>query len=145
MAVFQLEGIGMTKYVTELKPTSIFDIQAMVALYRPGPMSMIPEYIARKHDPKKVKFFDPRMKDYTQASLGLLVYQDDVLLTAINLAGYSWEEADKFRKAMGKKIPSEMAKQKDRFVEGCVSSGINREKAEELFGLIAPFAAYGFN
>src|SRR3990167_7323567 len=85
------------------------------------------------------------MKEYTEQSLGLLVYQDDVLLTAINLAGYSWEEADKFRKAMGKKIPSEMAKQKDRFVEGCVSSGINREIAEELFGLIAPFAAYGFN
>src|SRR3989344_4470043 len=68
LGVFQLEGSGMTRYVMELKPTSIFDIQAMVALYRPGPMSMIPEYIARKHDPKKVKFFDPRMKDYTEAS-----------------------------------------------------------------------------
>ena len=145
LGVFQLEGSGMTRYVMELKPTSIFDIQAMVALYRPGPMSMIPEYIARKHDPKKVKFFDPRMKDYTEASLGLLVYQDDVLLTAINLAGYSWEEADKFRKAMGKKIPSEMAKQKGKFIEGCIEKGMRRQKAEELFALIAPFAAYGFN
>ncbi|OGE43998.1 DNA polymerase III subunit alpha [Candidatus Daviesbacteria bacterium RIFCSPLOWO2_01_FULL_39_12] len=145
MGVFQLEGSGMTRYLVDLKPTNIFDIQAMVALYRPGPISVIPEYIVRKHNPKKIHYFDPRMKSFTQASLGLLVYQDDVLLTAINLAGYSWEEADKFRKAMGKKIPSEMAKQKDRFVEGCVSSGINREKAEELFGLIAPFAAYGFN
>jgi len=78
-------------------------------------------------------------------SLGLLVYQDDVLLTAINLAGYSWEEADKFRKAMGKKIPAEMAKQKGKFIEGCISKGMRRQKAEEIFALIAPFAAYGFN
>ncbi|MDP3758087.1 MAG: DNA polymerase III subunit alpha, partial [Candidatus Daviesbacteria bacterium] len=145
MGIFQLEGSGMTRYVTELRPTSILDIQAMVALYRPGPMSVIPEYIARKHNPKKIKFFDPRMKDYTKASLGLLVYQDDVLLTAINIAGYSWEEADKFRKAMGKKIPIEMAKQKGKFIEGCISKGMRRAKAEELFAMIAPFAAYGFN
>lgn len=145
MGVFQLEGSGMTRYVTELRPTTIFDIQAMVALYRPGPMSVIPEYIARKHDPKTIKYFDPRMKEFTQNSLGLLVYQDDVLLTVINLAGYSWEEADKFRKAMGKKNPSEMAKQKGKFVEGCVQKGMRRAKAEQLFALIAPFAAYGFN
>ncbi|MDO8573272.1 MAG: DNA polymerase III subunit alpha [Candidatus Daviesbacteria bacterium] len=145
MGVFQLEGSGMTRYVMELKPTTIFDIQAMVALYRPGPLSVIPEYIARKHNPKKIKYIDERMKDYTEASLGLLVYQDDVLLTAINLAGYSWEEADKFRKAMGKKIPSEMAKQKGKFIEGCIAKGMRRAKAEEIFALIAPFAAYGFN
>ncbi|MBI2338490.1 DNA polymerase III subunit alpha [Candidatus Daviesbacteria bacterium] len=145
MGIFQLEGSGMTRYVTELKPSSIFDIQAMVALYRPGPMGVIPEYIARKHNPKKVKFFDPRMENYTKASRGLLVYQDDVLLTAINIAGYSWEEADKFRKAMGKKNPIEMAKQKGKFIEGCIKNGMRREKAEELFAMIAPFAAYGFN
>ncbi|MBI4038416.1 DNA polymerase III subunit alpha [Candidatus Daviesbacteria bacterium] len=145
MGVFQLEGSGMTRYVTELKPTSIFDIQAMVALYRPGPLSVIPEYIARKHNPKKIKYFDPRMKEYTEASLGILVYQDDVILTAVNIAGYSWEEADKFRKAMGKKIPTEMAKQKGKFVEGCVRNGMKQAKAEELFALIAPFALYGFN
>lgn len=145
MGIFQLEGAGITRYLVELKPTNIFDIQAMVALYRPGPMSVIPEYIVRKHNPSKIKYFDERMKDYTEASLGLLVYQDDVLLTVINLAGYSWEDADKFRKAMGKKSPIEMAKQKGRFVEGCVANGIRREKAEKLFSLIAPFAAYGFN
>ncbi|OGE19738.1 DNA polymerase III subunit alpha [Candidatus Daviesbacteria bacterium RIFCSPHIGHO2_02_FULL_41_10] len=145
MGIFQLEGSGMTRYVMELKPTSVFDIQAMVALYRPGPLSVIPEYIARKHDPRKVKFFDPRMREYTENTFGLLVYQDDVLLTVINIAGYSWEEADKFRKAMGKKIPSEMAKQKGKFIEGCVSKGMRRAKADELFALIAPFAAYGFN
>lgn len=145
MGVFQLEGSGMTRYLVELKPTNIFDIQAMVALYRPGPMSVIPDYILRKHNPKKINYFDPRMKEFTEQSLGLLVYQDDVLLTTIKLAGYSFEEADKFRKAMGKKIPSEMAKQKGHFVEGCVQNGMRREKAEQLFSLIAPFAAYGFN
>ncbi|MBI2196585.1 DNA polymerase III subunit alpha [Candidatus Daviesbacteria bacterium] len=145
MGIFQLEGSGMTRYVTELQPTNILDIQAMVALYRPGPMSVIPEYIARKHDPRKIKFFDPRMKEYMEQSLGLLVYQEDVLLTAINIAGYSFEEADKFRKAMGKKIPSEMARQKGKFIEGCISNGMRRAKAEELFAIIAPFAAYGFN
>jgi len=145
MGLFQLEGAGMTKYLMELKPTTIFDISAMVALYRPGPLSIIPEYILRKHSPAKVKFFDPRMKTYLERSLGLLVYQDDVLLTAINIAGYSWEEADKFRKAMGKKIPEEMAKQKNHFVEGCVANSMTRQKAEELFALIEPFAKYGFN
>lgn len=145
MGLFQLEGSGMTRYLMELKPTNIFDIMAMVALYRPGPLSIMPEYIARKHNPQKISYFDPRMKEYLERSLGLLVYQDDVLLTAINIAGYSWEEADKFRKAMGKKIPSEMAKQKDRFIQGCIDNGMKQEKAEKLFGLIEPFAAYGFN
>ena len=145
MGLFQLEGSGMTRYVVELKPTSIFDIMAMVALYRPGPMAIIPEYIERKHNPSKITYFDPRMKEYLERSLGLLVYQDDVLLTTINIAGYSWEEADKFRKAMGKKNPAEMAKQKDHFVEGCIKNGMSQKKAEDLFALIEPFAAYGFN
>ncbi|MBI2011874.1 DNA polymerase III subunit alpha [Candidatus Daviesbacteria bacterium] len=145
MGLFQLEGSGMTKYLVDLKATSIFDIMAMIALYRPGPLSIIPEYINRKRNSSQIKFFDHRMKDYLERSLGLLVYQDDVLLTAINIAGYSWEEADKFRKAMGKKIPSEMAKQKDHFIDGAVKNGLTKEKAEELFKLIEPFAAYGFN
>lgn len=145
MGLFQLEGDGMTKYLMELKPTNIFDISAMVALYRPGPLHIIPEYIARKHDPSKISYFDPRMEEYLDRSLGLLVYQDDVLLTAIKIAGYNWEEADKFRKAMGKKIPEEMAKQKDHFIEGAIKNGLSSERAEELFKLIEPFAAYGFN
>lgn len=145
MGIFQMESSGMTRYVIDLKPTSILDIQAMVALYRPGPMSVIPEYIARKNNPKLIKYFDPRMKEYMEQSLGLLVYQEDVLLTAINIAGYSWEEADKFRKAMGKKNPIEMAKQKGKFVEGCITKGMRKARADELFALIAPFAAYGFN
>ncbi|MBI2019909.1 DNA polymerase III subunit alpha [Candidatus Daviesbacteria bacterium] len=144
MGVFQLSSPGMTRYLVDLKPSTIADLVAMVALYRPGPMGVIPDYIARKHNPKLIKYLDPRMEQYMKQSLGLLVYQEDVLYTAINLAGYSWEEADKFRKAMGKKNPAEMAKQRGRFVEGCVQNSIRRDKAEKLFALIAPFAAYGF-
>ncbi len=116
MGIFQLGSSGMTKYLVDLKPSSIADLAAMVALYRPGPLSVIPEYIQRKNNPNLIKYLDIRMKEYMQQSLGLLVYQEDVLFTAINLAGYSWEEADKFRKAMGKEITSEMAKQKGKFV-----------------------------
>lgn len=145
LGLFQLEGDGMTKYMMELKPTTIFDIMAMIALYRPGPLSIIPEYIARKHDPSKITYFDPRMESYLKESKGLLVYQDDVLFTALNIAGYNWEEVDKFRKAMGKKIPEEMAKQKDHFLQGAVERGLTPERAQELFKLIEPFAAYGFN
>lgn len=145
MGLFQLGGSGMTRYLKELKPTSIFDIMAMIALFRPGPMASIPEFIARKHDSSKIKYFDERVKEYLRESYGLIVYQDDVILTAINIAGYSWQEADKFRKAMGKKIPQEMAKQKDKFIEGCVANGLARKKAEELFKIIDPFSAYGFN
>jgi DNA polymerase-3 subunit alpha len=134
----------MTRYLKELRPSSIFDISAMIALYRPGPMGIIPQYIARKHNPQLVDFFVPQMKDYLERSLGLLVYQEDVLLTAINIAGYSWEEADKLRKAMGKKIPAEMAKQKEKFTKGCIAKGMSEAKANELFTLIEPFAAYGF-
>lgn len=142
--VFQLGSSGMTRYLKELRPQNIFDIMAMIALYRPGPMGIIPEYIVRRHNSTQITFFDPRMKEYLERSLGLLVYQDDVLLTAINIAGYSWEEADKLRKAMGKKIPEEMAKQKVKFIDGCVKGGLSQTRAAELFGLIEPFAAYGF-
>ncbi len=142
--VFQLASSGMTRHLKELKPKDIFDIMAMIALYRPGPMSIIPDYIARQHGKTKVEYFDPRMKEYTERSLGLLVYQDDVLLTAVNIAGYTWEEADKLRKAMGKKIPEEMAKQKVKFIDGCVKGGMRTDKAAELFAVIEPFAAYGF-
>ncbi len=146
IGVFQLSGSGMTRYLKELKPTTIFDIMAMVALFRPGPMDQIPEYIRRKNHPELIEYLDPRMKDYLDQSLGLIVYQDDVLLTAINLAGYNWEDADKFRKAMGKKIPAEMAKQKERFFKGCREIGKLADlKIHRLWELIEPFAAYGFN
>ncbi|MBI5732213.1 MAG: DNA polymerase III subunit alpha [Candidatus Magasanikbacteria bacterium] len=143
--LFQLGGTGMTRYLQELEPSSIFDIMAMVALFRPGPMESIPEFIARKHNAKLIKYLDPRMKEYLDMSYGVITYQDDVLLTAINIAGYDWAETDKLRKAMGKKIPEEMAAQKEKFVAGCVKNGLKPAAASELWTLIEPFAAYGFN
>ncbi len=143
--IFQLESPGMRRYIKELKPTTIFDLQAMVALYRPGPMAIIPDFIRRKHNPKLITYPDPRLKEILAQSYGILTYQDDVLLTVMTIAGYSWLEVDKFRKAMGKKIPSEMKKQKEMFVKGSVVNGLTSKKAEEFFDLIAPFAGYGFN
>lgn len=143
---FQLNGSGMTRWLKELRPTTIHDINAMVALYRPGPMETIPQYIERKHNPKLIRFVDPRMKEYLDFSYGLLVYQDDVLLTAITLGGYSWLEADQLRKAMGKKIPKVMQAEKAKLLKGFVEYGkLSAEKAEKLWSLIEPFAAYGFN
>ena len=144
--LFQLNGSGMTRYLKELRPTTIHDINAMVALYRPGPMETIPEYIERKSNPRLVSFLDPRMEEYLDASYGLLVYQDDVLLTAIKLGGYSWLEADTLRKAMGKKIPAEMEAQKEKLLKGFKEFGkLSPAKGEKLWTLIEPFAAYGFN
>ncbi|HOX95991.1 MAG TPA: DNA polymerase III subunit alpha [Candidatus Woesebacteria bacterium] len=144
--VFQLSGSGMTKYLMDLHPERIEDLMAMVALYRPGPMGFIPEYVERKRDPAKVKYFVPGLEKILDQSYGIITYQDDVLLMAIELAGYNWEEADKFRKAIGKKIVSEMEAQHNKFVDGCVEYGhIPRDKAEELFKQIETFAAYGFN
>ncbi len=143
--LFQLNGAGMTRYLKELKPTSIHDINAMVALYRPGPMDSIPEYIKRKHNPKLVSYLDPRMKKFLSESYGLIVYQDDLLFCALEMAGYNWEEADKFRKAVGKKIPAEMAKQHKKFTKGIVDNGQTNAFAEKLWKLFEPFQAYGFN
>ncbi|OGL59870.1 DNA polymerase III subunit alpha [Candidatus Uhrbacteria bacterium RIFCSPLOWO2_12_FULL_46_10] len=146
MGLFQLSGSGMTRYLKELKPTSIHDIMAMVALFRPGPMNNIPEFIRRKHNPKLITYMDSRLKPILERSYGILTYQDDVLLIAIELAGYTWEEVDKLRKAIGKKIPAGMAAQKERFISGCQEHGkLPGEKAEDLWKLIEPFAAYGFN
>lgn len=144
--VFQLGGSGMTHYLKELKPTSIHDINAMVALYRPGPMESIPQYIARKQNPALVTYPEPRLKEILDRSYGIITYQDDVLLTAITLAGYTWLEADNLRKAMGKKIPAEMEAQHAKFIEGAEKhSGMTKAKAESVWKLIEPFAAYGFN
>lgn len=145
VGLFQLNGSGMTRFLKELKPSTIFDINAMVALYRPGPLEMIPEYIARKHNPALVSYLDPRLEPILDQSFGVIVYQDDVMLTAIHLAGYSWLEADKLRKAMGKKIPAEMQEQKEKLHKGFIEHGLSERKSQELWSHIEPFAAYGFN
>jgi len=143
--IFQLESPGMRRYIKELKPTTIFDLMAMVALYRPGPMQVIPEFIARKHDASKITYPHPLLETVLKPSYGIIAYQDDVLLTAITLAGYSWGDADKLRKAVGKKIPAEMKKQHEKFIDGCKKKGITPGKAVEIWNLIEPFAGYGFN
>lgn len=143
--LFQLNGTGMTKFLVELKPSRIHDINAMVALYRPGPLESIPQYIERKHDETKIEYLDPRMKDILDMSYGVITYQDDVMMIAIKLGGYSWLEADKLRKAMGKKIPKDMEEQKEKLLSGLVKNGMAKKKANELWKLIEPFAAYGFN
>jgi len=145
MGLFQLNGTGMTAFLKQLKPTSIHDINVMVALYRPGPMANIPEYIARKHNPTLISYPDPRMEEYLKESLGVIVYQEDVLLSSIKLAGYSWLEADKFRKAMGKKIPEVMAAEKDKLTQGLIDNGQTPTFAEKLWQLFEPFQGYGFN
>jgi DNA polymerase-3 subunit alpha len=145
MGLFQLNGSGMTAFLKQLKPTTIHDINAMVALYRPGPMEMIPTYIERKHNPSLVQYLDPRLEKIIERSYGVITYQDDVMMISIELAGYSWLEADKLRKAMGKKIPEVMAAEKDKLFRGLVEHGMTEQKAEQLWSLIEPFAAYGFN
>ena len=143
--LFQLNGSGMTKHLKDLKPSTIHDINAMVALYRPGPMESIPQYIERKHDPGKIEFLDPRLSEILDRSYGVLTYQDDVMMIAIKLGGYTWPEADKLRKAMGKKIPEEMEEQKEKLIAGLIKNGMTQTKAKKMWSLIEPFAAYGFN
>ncbi len=145
MGLFQLNGSGMTAFLKQLKPSTIHDINAMVALYRPGPMEMIPTYIERKHNSKLVSYLDPRLEKILDRSYGVITYQDDVMMISIELAGYSWLEADKLRKAMGKKIPEVMAAEKDKLLEGLIKNGLSQQKADQLWKLIEPFAAYGFN
>jgi DNA polymerase III subunit alpha len=146
MGTFQLSGAVMTKYLVEMGPTKVQDLMAMVALYRPGPMASIPDYITRKKDKSKVEYIVPQMEGWMEASYGIFVYQEDLLMTAIELAGYDWGMADKLRKGMGKKIQEVIDEQHPIFVNGCVEhSGLDRSKAEEIWELMVPFGAYGFN
>ncbi len=145
MGVFQMASAGMTKWLVELQPTDVHDLNAMVALYRPGPMDFIPDYIKGKRDPSSIKYADPRLEKYLKPTYGILMYQDDIMLIAVELAGYSWLEADMFRKAMGKKIPEIMAQQEKKFKEGCIKNGMSKESVNKLWENIKTFAAYGFN
>ncbi|MEK7168415.1 MAG: DNA polymerase III subunit alpha [Patescibacteria group bacterium] len=146
MGTFQLSGSGMTKWLKELKPTRVEDLMIMVALYRPGPMANIPEYIARKNRKHKVTYMHPKMADFLDKSYGILVYQEDIMFTGMALAGYNWETIDKLRKAIGKKLPKEMAEQHIVFVDGCISnSQMTKEEAEKMWDLFVPFQGYGFN
>ena len=143
--IFQLEGPKMREYIKQLKPTRVEDVMAMIALYRPGPMDSIPDFIAAKHGKKKIAYLDPRLKEWLEESYGIIVYQDQVLFIAVNMAGFSWGKVNKFRKALSKKIMHEVEGYKGDFIKGCVNNGMKQEDAEELFTLVLPFGGYGFN
>ncbi len=146
MGVFQLGGSGMTKWLRELKPNRIEDIMVMIALFRPGPMANIPEYIARKNGRSPVTYLHPKMANFLDKSYGILVYQEDILFTALELAGYDWGSVDALRQAIGKKKPKEMAQQHDIFVVGCrTHSRMSEADAEKIWELFVPFQGYGFN
>ncbi len=143
--VFQLESSGMKRYLKGLKPTVLEDIIAMVALYRPGPMEWIPDFVDGKHGKKKVTYLHPKLEAILADTYGVAVYQEQVMRIAQDLAGFTLGEADILRKAMGKKILKLIKEQKIKFVEGCVTHGVKKEIAEKVFAFIEPFAGYGFN
>ncbi len=143
--VFQLEGAGMRRHIKELKPSSFSDIAAMIALYRPGPMEHIPTFIKAKHGLEPIRYPHPALTKILEESYGVVVYQDQVLFIVQAFAGYSLGQADIFRKAMGKKIPSVMKKEKQNFIAGAKKMGYSTDVASEVFALIEPFAGYAFN
>ncbi len=143
--VFQLESAGMRRYIRELQPTSVAELAAMVALYRPGPMQHIPTYCRAKHGLEPISYPHPDLAEILDETYGVIVYQDQVLLIARKFAGYTLGEADIMRKAMGKKIPEKMKAERERFIAGAVAKGYSAEDAERIFNLIEPFAGYAFN
>jgi DNA polymerase-3 subunit alpha len=143
--IFQLEGPKMREYIKQLKPTRVEDVMAMIALYRPGPMDSIPDFIAAKHGKKKITYLDPRLSEWLEESYGIIVYQDQVLFIAVGMAGFSWGKVNKFRKALSKKIMHEVEGYKVDFIKGCVANGMKQQDAEDLFTLVLPFGGYGFN
>ncbi len=143
--VFQMESAGFQKYLKKLKPTIFEDIIAMVALYRPGPIELIPDYIDRKHGLKEIKYLHPKLKPILEKTYGIAVYQEQILQVVRDLAGFSLSEADVLRKAVGKKIVKLLQKQKEKFINGCIKNKISKETAQRIFAFIEPFAQYGFN
>jgi len=144
-AVFQFESRGMRDLIKQAPPTRFEDIVALVALYRPGPMELIPDYTARKSGRERVEYLDPRLAPILEPTYGVMVYQEQVMQIAQVIGGYTLGAADLLRRAMGKKKPEEMAKQRDIFVAGAEQNGLSRAKAVQLFDLMEKFAGYGFN
>lgn len=143
--VFQLESTGMKRYLKQLKPTVFEDIIAMVALYRPGPMDWIPNFIAGKHGTRKVNYLHPKLEPILSNTYGVAVYQEQIMQIARDLAGFTLGEADVLRKAMGKKNPQLIKEQRMKFIDGCIKNGISQKIAAQVFAFIEPFAGYGFN
>ena len=145
IGVFQFESSGMREFLKKLKPTAIEDLIAMNALYRPGPMDNIDDFIARKHGKKRINYSHPLMEPILQETYGIIVYQEQVMQIAHEIAGFTLAEADIMRRAMGKKIKSLMDELAVKFMVGAEKNGIRKRKAEEIFSLIEKFAQYGFN
>jgi DNA polymerase III subunit alpha len=145
VGIFQVEGQGMRRALVDMRPDRFEDIIALVALYRPGPMANIPTYCARKHGKEQPEYIHPKLEPVLRETFGVIVYQEQVMEAARRLSGYSLGEADLLRRAMGKKIRSEMAAQRERFVKGAVQDGVEKGQAEAIFELLARFADYGFN
>lgn len=143
--VFQLESSGMRDLLRQLRPSCIEDIVALVAMYRPGPMEQIPKFIERKHGRSKVEYEHPLMEAILKETYGIMVYQEQVMRIASDLAGFSLGEADILRRAMGKKSAELMAEQRKKFVDGAIKRGVTEKKADKIFGLMEQFAGYGFN
>ncbi|PIS05640.1 MAG: DNA polymerase III subunit alpha [Candidatus Buchananbacteria bacterium CG10_big_fil_rev_8_21_14_0_10_42_9] len=143
--VFQLESSGMRRYLKMLRPTELEDIIAMVSLYRPGPMELIPDYIAGKHGLKVPEYLDPKLKPILEKTYGIAVYQEQVMEIARKLAGFSYAEADVLRKAVGKKIAKLLKEQEKKMIDGMVENKIKESVAKKIWEFILPFARYGFN
>ncbi|MDQ6771424.1 MAG: DNA polymerase III subunit alpha, partial [Candidatus Dormibacteraeota bacterium] len=142
--VFQLDGSGMRRMLQEMRPQSFEDVTAAVALFRPGPMQNIPAYVARKQGREKIEYMHERLEPILRETYGVMIYQEQVMMAARELAGFTLSEADILRAAMGKKDRVKMAQQRQKFVLGCGTQGIPEPKAEELFEAINRFAGYGF-
>ncbi|OQX00765.1 DNA polymerase III subunit alpha, partial [Candidatus Parcubacteria bacterium A4] len=145
VGVFQLESDGMRKYLKQLKPSGIEDIIAMCALYRPGPMALIPEYIACKHGQKDITYFHPKLKPILESTYSIPVYQEQIMRIAQDLAGFSMSEADILRKAIGKKIEKLLMEQKKKFIDGMKKNNISESIALKIWHWIEPFSHYCFN
>jgi DNA polymerase-3 subunit alpha len=144
-SVFQLESDGMKRYLKELYPTAFEDITAMVALYRPGPMQFIPDYIERKHGRQKIEYLHPKLEPILKETQGICIYQEQLMKIAQEICGFTLGEADVLRKAVGKKIKELLDAQETKFIDGAVKNGVSKKVANELWQWILPFAAYGFN
>ena len=144
-AVFQFESRGMQGMLKDAKPTRLEDLIALNALYRPGPMDLIPSFVARKHGREEVIYPHPLVAEMLSETYGIMVYQEQVMQTAQILGGYSLGGADMLRRAMGKKDADEMARQRQIFRDGAAKNNINQAKADEVFDLMEKFAGYGFN
>ncbi len=146
-AIFQLESQGMKNLIVRSCPATFEDLTALIAMYRPGPLQsgMVDDYIDRKAGTKQVEYLDQRLEPTLESTYGVILYQEQVMETAQTLAGYTMGEADILRKAMGKKLPAEMEKQRKTFVSGAIKRGVEKELATDIFNLMEKFAGYGFN